>query len=57
MAMKRKRVLSGMRPTGKSHLGHLHGIFKNWQAAPLSGQAPALSFAPWALPVAMILSR
>jgi hypothetical protein len=30
--MKRKRVLSGMRPTGKSHLGHLHGIFKNWQA-------------------------
>ena len=32
MTMTRKRVLSGMRPTGKSHLGHLHGIFKNWQA-------------------------
>ena len=30
--MNRKRVLSGMRPTGKSHLGHLHGIFENWRA-------------------------
>ncbi len=30
--MKRERVLSGMRPTGKSHLGHLHGIFENWCA-------------------------
>ncbi len=29
--MDRKRVLSGMRPTGKSHLGHLHGIFENWR--------------------------
>jgi len=29
--MERKRVLSGMRPTGKSHLGHLHGIFENWR--------------------------
>ncbi len=25
-----KRVLSGMRPTGKLHLGHLHGTLKNW---------------------------
>jgi len=25
-----KRVLSGMRPTGKLHLGHLHGVLKNW---------------------------
>jgi tryptophanyl-tRNA synthetase len=24
------RVLSGMRPTGKLHLGHLHGVLKNW---------------------------
>lgn len=24
------RVLSGMRPTGKMHLGHLHGALKNW---------------------------
>jgi len=26
----RKRVLSGMRPTGKLHLGHLVGALKNW---------------------------
>lgn len=25
-----KRVLSGMRPTGKLHLGHYHGVVKNW---------------------------
>lgn len=25
-----KRVLSGMRPTGRLHLGHLHGVIKNW---------------------------
>ena len=24
------RVLSGMRPTGRSHLGHYHGVLKNW---------------------------
>ncbi|MGH1538127.1 MAG: tryptophan--tRNA ligase [Gammaproteobacteria bacterium] len=24
------RVLSGMRPTGKLHLGHLHGVLNNW---------------------------
>ncbi len=30
--MDKKRVLSGMRPTGKSHLGHLHGIFENWRS-------------------------
>jgi tryptophanyl-tRNA synthetase len=29
--MKKKRVLSGMRPTGKTHLGHLHGILENWR--------------------------
>ncbi len=28
--MKDKRVLSGMRPTGKLHLGHYHGVLKNW---------------------------
>lgn len=28
--MTRKRVLSGMRPSGKLHLGHLHGAIKNW---------------------------
>ncbi|WP_353570925.1 tryptophan--tRNA ligase [Candidatus Albibeggiatoa sp. nov. BB20] len=25
-----QRVLSGMRPTGALHLGHLHGVLKNW---------------------------
>lgn len=25
-----KRILSGMRPTGKLHLGNLHGALKNW---------------------------
>ena len=25
-----KRVLSGMRPTGKLHLGHLYGVLHNW---------------------------
>lgn len=24
------RVLSGMRPTGQLHLGHYHGVLKNW---------------------------
>lgn len=28
--MARERVLSGMRPTGKLHLGHLHGVLANW---------------------------
>ncbi|MDO8462172.1 MAG: tryptophan--tRNA ligase [Deltaproteobacteria bacterium] len=26
----RERVVSGMRPTGKLHLGHYHGVLKNW---------------------------
>jgi tryptophanyl-tRNA synthetase len=25
-----RRVLSGMRPTGSLHLGHYHGVLKNW---------------------------
>lgn len=25
-----QRVLSGMRPTGSLHLGHYHGVLKNW---------------------------
>ena len=28
--MAAKRVLSGMRPTGPLHLGHLHGVLENW---------------------------
>ncbi|MGE5851457.1 MAG: tryptophan--tRNA ligase [Candidatus Methylomirabilota bacterium] len=29
--MARKRVLSGMRPTGRLHLGHLFGALDNWR--------------------------
>ncbi|RLC31248.1 MAG: tryptophan--tRNA ligase [Deltaproteobacteria bacterium] len=29
--MKRKRIVSGMRPTGRLHLGHLHGALLNWK--------------------------
>lgn len=28
--MLTQRVLSGMRPTGALHLGHYHGVLKNW---------------------------
>lgn len=28
--MLKQRVLSGMRPTGRLHLGHLHGTLENW---------------------------
>ncbi|MDZ7655769.1 MAG: tryptophan--tRNA ligase [Sulfurimicrobium sp.] len=28
--MYQERVLSGMRPTGGLHLGHYHGVLKNW---------------------------
>ncbi|HLC18767.1 MAG TPA: tryptophan--tRNA ligase [Thermodesulfobacteriota bacterium] len=28
--MMEKRILSGMRPTGRLHLGHYHGVLKNW---------------------------
>ena len=29
--MNKKKILSGMRPTGKLHLGHLHGALLNWK--------------------------
>ncbi|MBW1714500.1 MAG: tryptophan--tRNA ligase [Deltaproteobacteria bacterium] len=29
--MSKKRIVSGMRPTGKMHLGHLHGALLNWK--------------------------
>lgn len=29
-ANNNNRVLSGMRPTGKMHLGHYHGVLRNW---------------------------
>ncbi len=25
-----RRVVSGMRPNGRLHLGHYHGVLKNW---------------------------
>jgi len=31
-APRRKRVLSGMRPTGRLHIGHYFGALKNWIA-------------------------
>ncbi len=30
VAVQHARVLSGMRPTGQLHLGHYHGVLKNW---------------------------
>ncbi len=30
MTEAKKRILSGMRPTGALHLGHYHGALKNW---------------------------
>src|SRR5512146_2228750 len=32
LSMMKKRILSGMRPTGKLHLGHLVGALENWVA-------------------------
>ena len=40
------RVLSGMRPTGALHLGHYHGVLKNW--VKLQAEYPCLFFvADW----------
>ena len=30
--MERKRIVSGMRPTGSLHLGHVHGALINWRS-------------------------
>ncbi len=30
--MSQSRIVSGMRPTGRLHLGHYHGVLKNWLA-------------------------
>lgn len=41
-----ERVLSGMRPTGLLHLGHYHGVLKNW--VQLQNEIPCLFFvADW----------
>ena len=44
--MYAERVLSGMRPTGSLHLGHYHGVLKNWTK--LQSAYPCLFFvADW----------
>ena len=44
--MYEPRVLSGMRPTGALHLGHYHGVLKNWIR--LQAEYPCLYFvADW----------
>ncbi|HXJ10404.1 MAG TPA: tryptophan--tRNA ligase [Burkholderiales bacterium] len=44
--MYETRVLSGMRPTGALHLGHFHGVLKNW--IKLQAEYPCLFFvADW----------
>ncbi len=41
-----ERVLSGMRPTGRLHLGHYHGVLANWMK--LQHEYPCLFFvADW----------
>jgi tryptophanyl-tRNA synthetase len=44
--MFEERVVSGMRPTGRLHLGHWHGALKNWVR--LQSERPCLFFfADW----------
>ncbi|MBX9848932.1 MAG: tryptophan--tRNA ligase [Rhodocyclaceae bacterium] len=44
--MYAERVLSGMRPTGRLHLGHYHGVLQNW--VKLQHEHPCLFFvADW----------
>ncbi|MBU2027263.1 MAG: tryptophan--tRNA ligase [Pseudomonadota bacterium] len=46
--MTRKRILSGMRPTGKLHLGNLHGALSNWIALQNHGDYDCFYFvADW----------
>ncbi|MBI4998522.1 MAG: tryptophan--tRNA ligase, partial [Rhodocyclales bacterium] len=44
--MYAEKVLSGMRPTGRLHLGHYHGVLANW--IKLQHEYPCLFFvADW----------
>ena len=44
--MYAEKVLSGMRPTGRLHLGHYHGVLANW--IKLQHEHPCLFFvADW----------
>jgi len=46
--LTRKRILSGMRPTGRLHLGNLHGALGNWVELQNSGDYDCFYFvADW----------
>jgi tryptophanyl-tRNA synthetase len=46
--LAKKRILSGMRPTGKLHLGNLHGALSNWIALQNHGDYDCFYFvADW----------
>lgn len=46
--MAKKRILSGMRPTGRLHLGNLHGALGNWVQLQESGDYDCFYFvADW----------
>jgi tryptophanyl-tRNA synthetase len=46
--LAQKRILSGMRPTGRLHLGNLHGALGNWVALQESGNYDCFYFvADW----------
>jgi tryptophanyl-tRNA synthetase len=46
--VKKKRILSGMRPTGKLHLGNLHGALQNWVTLQNNGSYDCFYFvADW----------
>ncbi len=48
VSVTRKRILSGMRPTGKLHLGNLHGALSNWIALQNHGEYDCYYFvADW----------
>lgn len=48
VGLAKKRILSGMRPTGKLHLGNLHGALSNWIALQNQGDYDCFYFvADW----------
>jgi tryptophanyl-tRNA synthetase len=46
--LRKKRIVSGMRPTGRLHLGNLHGALSNWIALQNQGKYECFYFvADW----------
>ncbi|MGI9307528.1 MAG: tryptophan--tRNA ligase [Gammaproteobacteria bacterium] len=45
--MTARRVVSGMRPTGGLHLGHLRGVLRNWRALQDAGDECFFFVADW----------